>query len=79
MELSQNRLTLAVRVPARRINEIVHGKRRITADAALRLGHFFGMNPQFWMNLQAGYDLDVAEDALGIQIETEVQVFKATR
>ena len=78
MELSQNRLALAVRVPARRINEIVHGKRRITADTALRLGHFFGMSPQFWMNLQARYDLDVAEDELGSRIETEVQVFRAT-
>lgn len=78
MKLSQNRLALAVRVPARRINEIVHGKRRITADTALRLGYFFGMSPQFWMNLQARYDLDVVEDALGIQLKTEVQVFKAT-
>ena len=78
MGLSQNRLALAVRVPARRINEIVRGKLRITADTALRLGHFFGMSPQFWMSLQARYDLDIAKDEMGSRIETEVQVFRAT-
>jgi addiction module HigA family antidote len=72
--LSQNRLALSIRVPARRINEIVHGKRRVTADTALRLGRFFGMSAQFWMNLQARYDLDVAEDELGDRLEREVEV-----
>lgn len=72
--LSQNRLALSIRVPARRINEIVHGKRRVTADTALRLGRFFGMSAQFWMNLQARYDLDVAEDELGERLEREVEV-----
>ena len=74
--LSQNKLALALRVPARRINEIVLGKRRITADTALRLGRYFGMSARFWMNLQARYDLDTAEDTLGDRIEHEVQVLK---
>ncbi len=74
--LSQNKLALALRVPARRINEIVLGKRRITADTALRLGRYFGMSARFWMNLQARFDLDTAEDALGDRIEHEVQVMK---
>ena len=60
MDLSQNRLALDIRVPARRINEIVHGNRRITADTALRLSRFFKNSPQFWLGLQMDYDLDVA-------------------
>ena len=60
-------------VPARRINEIVLGKRAITADTALRLGRFFGMSPQFWLGLQMDYDLDVAEDKLADRIEREVR------
>ena len=79
MGLSQNQVTLALRVPARRINEIVHGKRAVTADTALRLGRFFGMSAQFWMNLQARYDLDFAEDALGDRLEREVQVMETLR
>ncbi len=75
MKLSQNRLALSIRVPARRINEIVHGKRRLTADTALRLAKFFGMSPQFWLGLQMDYDLDVAEDELAGRLETEVQVY----
>ena len=74
--LSQNKLALALRVPARRINEIVLGKRRITADTALRLGRYFGMSARFWMNLQARFDLDTAEDALGDRIEREVQIME---
>jgi addiction module HigA family antidote len=74
MGLSQNQLALAIRVPARRINEIVHGKRRITADTALRLGRYFRMSAQFWLGLQMDYDLDVAEDALGMQLDREVAV-----
>ncbi len=74
--LSQNKLALALRVPARRINEIVLSKRRITADTALRLGRYFGMSARFWMNLQARYDLDTAEDALGDRIEREVQIME---
>ncbi|HLT45602.1 MAG TPA: HigA family addiction module antitoxin [Rubricoccaceae bacterium] len=77
MGLSQNRLATRIRVPARRINEIVLGKRRITADTALRLGRFFGVSPQFWMNLQARYDLDLAQDELGDRLEREVQPLAA--
>lgn len=77
MHLSQNRLALDIRVPARRINEIVQGKRRITPDTALRLARYFDMSPQFWLGLQMDYDLDVAEDELAEQIEREVQVYSA--
>jgi antitoxin HigA-1 len=69
MALSQNKLALAIRVPARRINELVHGRRRITADTALRFAKYFDMSPQFWLGLQMDYDLDMAEDAMGEQIE----------
>lgn len=72
MDLSQNRLALAIRVPARRINEIVLGKRRITADTALRLARYFGISPQFWLGLQMDYDLDIASDELGERLQTEV-------
>ena len=78
MGISQNRLGLDIRVPARRINEIVHGKRRITADTALRLAKYFDMSPQFWLGLQMGYDLDIAEDELGKLLEKEVQVYQST-
>jgi addiction module HigA family antidote len=77
MGLSQNRLALDIRVPARRINEIVHGKRRITPDTALRLAKYFNMSPQFWLGLQMDYDLDVAEDELAGRIEDEVRVYSA--
>lgn len=73
MGLSQNRLALDIGVPARRINEIVLGKRRITADTALRLGRYFGMSPQFWLGLQMDYDLDIASDTLGARLEREVR------
>lgn len=72
MNLSQNQIALALRVPARRINEIVHGKRRITADTALRLARYFGMSPRFWLGLQMDYDLDVAEDEIGDRLSQEV-------
>ncbi len=73
MSLSQNRLGLDLGVPPRRINEIVHGKRRVSADTALRLGRYFGMSPQFWLGLQMDYDLDVEEDRLGKQLKREVR------
>jgi addiction module HigA family antidote len=73
MDLSQNHLALAIGVPARRINEVVLGKRRITADTALRLARYFGNSPQFWLGLQMDYDLDVAEDVLSDRIEREVR------
>ena len=75
MGLSQNRLALDIRVPARRINEIVHGKRRITADTALRLGRYWSMSPEFWLGLQMDYDLDVAEDELAERLEKEIHVY----
>ncbi|MFO7911072.1 MAG: HigA family addiction module antitoxin, partial [Desulfotignum sp.] len=62
MGISQYRLAKDISVPPRRINEIVHGKRSITADTALRLGRFFGMSPQFWLNLQSRYDLEMTAD-----------------
>lgn len=68
MAVSQYRLAKDIGVPPRRINEIVHGKRGISADTALRLGHYFGMTPQFWMNLQARYDLETEADRLGKEI-----------
>jgi len=75
MGLSQNRMALDIRVPARRINEIVHGKRRITADTALRLAKYFKMSPQFWLGLQIDFDLDVAEDKLADRLDKEIQVY----
>jgi addiction module HigA family antidote len=72
MSLSQNQMALALRVPARRINEIVHGKRRITADTALRLARYFDMSPRFWLGLQMDYDLDVAEDEMGDRLSQAV-------
>ncbi|MEE8398542.1 MAG: HigA family addiction module antitoxin [Desulfobacterales bacterium] len=76
--LSQNKLATALRVPARRINEIVLGKRRVTADTALRLSRYFSMSPQFWLGLQMDYELDVAEDSLDGRIEREVAPMSAT-
>jgi addiction module HigA family antidote len=73
MNLSQNRLALDIGVDGRRINEIVLGKRAITANTALRLARFFGNSPQFWMGLQTQYDLDVAEDQLGKRLDREVR------
>jgi len=77
MGISQYRLAKDISVPPRRINEIVHGKRSITADTALRLGRFFGMSPQFWLNLQTRYDLEITEDFLADRLEDEVQAFHA--
>ncbi len=73
--LSQNRLANDIGVPPRRINEIVQGKRRITADTALRLARYFNMSPQFWLGLQMDYDLDVEEDRLSLRIEQEVKEY----
>ena len=73
MKISQYQLAKATSVPPRRINEIVHGKRRVSADTALRLGRFFGMEVQFWLNLQARYDLETTREALADRLEQEVQ------
>ena len=78
MGISQNRLALDIRVPARRINEIVHGKRRITGVTALRLAKYFDMSPQFWLGLQMDYDLDIAEDQLAERLKSEIQVYQST-
>ena len=78
MDLSQNRAALDIGVPAQRINDIVRGKRRITADTALRLARYFGTSPQFWLGLQMDYDLDIAADALADRLEREVKLHAAT-
>jgi addiction module HigA family antidote len=73
--LSQYRLAKDISVPARRINEIVHGLRAISADTALRLARYFGTTDRFWLNLQSRYDLEVERDNLGPQLEKQVRVF----
>lgn len=78
MGLSQNQLALSIGVPARRINEIVLGKRSITADTALRLGKYFDMSPHFWLGLQMDFDLDMAEDRLAERLKQEVRPYTAT-
>jgi antitoxin HigA-1 len=72
--ISQYRLAKAASVPPRRINEIVRGKRAVTADTALRLARFFSTSERFWLNLQARYDLEVEKDRLGHRLEREVEV-----
>jgi addiction module HigA family antidote len=76
MGISQYRLAKDISVPPRRINEIVHGKRSITADTALRLGKYFGISAQFWLNLQTRYDLEVTEDLLSDRLDKEVNALK---
>lgn len=73
MGISQYRLAKSLQVPPRRINEIIQGKRRISADTALRLARFFGLSERFWLNLQVRYDLEVEKDRLGDRLVTEVQ------
>ena len=75
LALSQYRLAQDLSVPPRRINEIVHGKRAITADTALRLARYFGTTDRFWLNLQARFDLEVQRDLLGARLAKEVRVF----
>lgn len=72
--ISQYRLAKDINVPPRRINEIVHGKRSITADTALRLGRYFNISPQFWINLQAHYDLEIESEKIGNRLFNEVKV-----
>ena len=72
--LSQYRVAVDISVPPRRINEIVHGKRAISADTALRLARYFGTTDRFWLNLQTHYDLELQKDRLGERLETEVRV-----
>jgi addiction module HigA family antidote len=75
--ISQYRLARDITVPPRRINEIVHGKRAISADTALRLGRYFSMSERFWLNLQARFDLETERDRLGTRLEKEVVVLRA--
>lgn len=77
MGLSQNRLAREIGVPPRRINEIVHGRRRVTADTALRLARYFRTTPEFWLGLQTDYELEVERERLGDRLEREVQVHGA--
>ena len=72
LKISQYRLAKDISVPARRINEIVHGKRAVTADTALRLARYFGSSERLWLNLQARYDLELQKDRLGDRLEHEV-------
>jgi addiction module HigA family antidote len=74
LELSQYRLAQDISVSPRRINEIVHGTRAITADTALRFARFFGTSDRFWLNLQTRYDLEIERDRLGHRLEEEVAV-----
>ena len=76
LELSQYRLAKETNVPPRRINEIVHGTRAISADTALRLARYFGTTDEFWLNLQMHYDLEVERDRLGSRLRKEVAVLK---
>ena len=76
MEISQYRLAQEIDVPPRRINEIVHGKRAVSADTALRLSRFFGMPESFWMNLQMRFDLEMAKDKLPNSLLRDIKVYK---
>jgi addiction module HigA family antidote len=79
MGISQYRLAKDISVPARRINEIVHGKRAISADTALRLARYFGLSERFWMNLQSHYDLELEKDHLSGRLEQEVIVYSLSQ
>lgn len=77
MGISQYRVAKDISVPPRRINEIVHGKRAITPDTALRLSRYFGLSERFWINLQTRYDLEIEKDRLSERLENEVQIYNA--
>lgn len=76
LKVSQYRVAKSINVPPRRINEIIHGKRAVTADTALRLGKYFGNSPQFWMNLQTWYDLEIEKDRIFEKINREIHPYK---
>lgn len=73
MEITQNKLAQDINVPANRVSQIIHGKREITADTAIRLGKYFGIEPEFWLNLQMRYNMKIAKSKLGRKIEKEVK------
>lgn len=75
--LTANRLAIELQVPVTRVNDIVRGRRAITADTALRLARYFGTTPQFWMNLQANYDLEMAQDIRGSEIADRIRPHRA--
>lgn len=75
--LSANRLAIELQVPVTRVNDIIRERRAITADTALRLARYFGTTPQFWLNLQANYDLEVAQDARGAEILDRIRPHRA--
>ena len=77
LDMSMNQLAIELRVPASRINAIVEGERSISADTALRLGHYFGISPEFWINLQATYDLRIARRELEEQIRRDIRPRKS--
>jgi antitoxin HigA-1 len=79
MGISQYRLAQEISVPARRINEIVHGKRSITPDTALRLSRYFGLSERFWLNLQSRYDLEIEKDRLNGRLDREVKALVISR
>ncbi len=74
MDINQNQLARDINVPANRVSQIIHGKREITADTALRLGKYFGIEPEFWLNLQVRYNMKIARSTIGKKIEKEVKV-----
>jgi len=78
LKISQNRLAIDIGVDSRRVNEIVNGKRSITADTALRLARYFGVSPDFWMGLQMDYDLDMAADKMENVLQRDVKIYSAT-
>jgi addiction module HigA family antidote len=77
LELSVNALSKAIKVPRARLNDIVRGKRGVSADTAIRLGRYFGVSAQFWMNLQSHYELEMAEQALGDRLGREIRPYAA--
>jgi addiction module HigA family antidote len=77
--ISQQRLARDISVPARRIHEIVHARRSVSADTAIRLSRFFGTSERFWLNLQTRFDLEIEKDRLGDRLETEVHALAEAR
>ncbi len=75
MNITQNQLAKDINVPANRISQVINGKREITADTALRLGKYFGIEPEFWLNLQMRYNMKIAQSKVGKKIEKEVKVY----
>lgn len=75
MDITQSQLSKDICVPANRVSQVVHGKREITADTALRLGKYFGIEPEFWLNLQVRYNMKIARNKVGKKIENEVKVY----